>query len=176
MGFDPVTLGAIAIGGQIVGGAVSAYGNYQAGQATKSADYYQAQVARNTAAVEQQNAQWAAESGEAASSKQALDTRAKAGAIKTAYAGGGIDPNTGSAAKVSSAEAALGELDALTIRSDTARNVYGYNVKAASDIATANLKEAEGSEAEKAGDISAFASLLGGATSGAGTAAKLKLG
>jgi hypothetical protein len=176
MGFDPVTLGAIAIGGNLIGGGISAFGNYSAGQATKQADFYQAQVARNNAAIEEQNAQWSTESGEAASEKQAMDTRAKAGAIRTEFAAGGVDPNSGSAGKVQQAQAMLGELDAMTLRSDTARKVYGYKVAETSDLATANLKMAEGEEAEKAGDIAAVGSLLGGATSAAGFGAKMKLG
>jgi hypothetical protein len=170
------TMAAVAMGGTLLGGAVSAFGQYQGGQATKAADYYQAQVARNNAVIEEQNAAWTTQAGEAASEKQAMDTRAKAGTIRTALAAGGIDPNTGSAAKIETAQAQLGELDAMTLRSDTARKVYGFKVAETGDIAQAQLLETEGTQAVKAGDIAAFGSLLGGATSAAGYGAKYKLG
>ena len=59
----PVIMGA-ALAAQAVGGAVSAYGTYKAGEANAAAANYQAQVAQNNAVIARDNARYASETGE----------------------------------------------------------------------------------------------------------------
>jgi hypothetical protein len=126
---------------------------------------YQAQVARNNAEIARANAALTEASGVAKETAMGMKTASTVGGMKAAQGASGIDVNTGSAANVRVAAAKLGALDALTIRSNTAREAYGYEVAATSDIAEAGLLEAEAKQAKVAGDISALGTFLTGASS-----------
>lgn len=53
----------------------------------------------------------------------------------------------------------------MTLRSNTARRAYGYEVEATSDEARAGLLRAEAQQAKQAAKIGAISSLLGTASS-----------
>ncbi len=164
MGFDPVTLTGLAIGGAVLGAA----GKLEEGSAKAQAANYQAQVAENNKVIALQNSTWAMESGTAKEAAQDMRTRAGVGTLKAKQAASGVDLRTGSSKDVSDAAAALGTLDAMTIRSNTAREAYGYEVAAGSEEAKANLSRMEAEHAETAGEIGAASSLLSGASSAFG--------
>ena len=155
----------IMLGVGVAGAAVSAYGSAEAGAAGKASADYQAQVARNNAMIAQQNATWTAESGESKVAAQGMKTAANVGTAKAAQGASNIDVNSGSASDVRTSEAKLGALDALTIRSNSAREAYGYEVTAGSETAKAGLLQGEGEQAQTAGDIGALSSFLSGASS-----------
>jgi hypothetical protein len=161
MGFDPVSMAVIGMAGV----ATSAYGAYEQGQATAANANYQAQVARNNAQIARANAALTEASGAARETAQGMKTASTVGKMKAAMGASGVDVNTGSNAAVTGAAAKLGALDALTIRSNTAREAYGYEVAATSDIAESQLLEAEAKQAETAGDINALGTFLTGASS-----------
>lgn len=162
MGFDPVTLTALAVGGAALG----AVGKIGEGEAKSQAANYQAQVAKNNQLIAEQNASWATSAGTAREAAQGMKTRAGVATLKARQAAGGVDVNTGSSSEVRDAASALGSLDALTIRSNTAREAYGYEVAATSEEAKANLARMEGENAT--GYIGAASSLLSGASSAGG--------
>ena len=172
MGFDPVSMAVIGI----AGAGISAAGAYGQGQATAAAANYQAQVSRNNAMIARENAALTEASGAAKEATQGMKTASTVGGIKATQGASGIDVNTGSAATVRQAAGKLGALDALTIRSNTAREAYGYEVAATSDTAQAGLLEMEASSAKTAGDISALGTFLTGASSVGGKYAALQLG
>jgi hypothetical protein len=58
-----------------------------------------------------------------------------------------------------------GMLDALTIRSNAAKQAYGREVAATSYTAQAQLDTMEGSQAAEGGDLGALGTLLTGASS-----------
>jgi hypothetical protein len=149
----------------IAGGGITALGAVEGGMSHAAMANYQAQVAANNAKIAQWNATTEAESGAAKESAQGMKTAAAAGAAKAAQGASGIDVNTGSAANVRQAIGKLGALDALTIRSNTARAVYGYEVQASSDTAESQLLQAEAKQAGTAGDISALGTFLTTASS-----------
>ncbi len=149
----------------MAGAGVSAFGAYEQGQATAAAANYQAQVARNNAMIARQNAVMTEQAGVAKETARGMKTAASVGSIKAAQGASGIDVNTGSAANVRVAAAKLGALDALTIRSNTAREAYGYEVAATSDDAQAGRYEMEAKQAKEAGMISALGTFLTGASS-----------
>lgn len=160
-----VTLpGALAVAGG-AGAGISAFGQYETGQANAAAANYQAQVAQNNARIALENAQLAAAEGAAKESAIGMKTAAGAGTAKAAQGASGIDPNTGSAAGVRQAIGKLGALDIGTQRANTATQVWGYEVAATSDTAQAGLLEQEASQAGEAGDISALGTFLSGASS-----------
>lgn len=138
----------LATGLMIASTAFNAIGNIAAGNAQASEYRYQAAVAS-------QNAAYSAAEGEVKSTSYGLKNAATAGAIKAAQGARGIDVNKGSAAKVQQSSDALGQLDVLTIRSDAAREAYGYRTQAKQlEIAAQNAK--------KAGFFGAIGSVIGG--------------
>lgn len=159
----------------IVAAATSAYGVEQNAQAQSANASYQAQVAKNNQTVANANAQFASQRGEALAGQQQQKTRATVGAIKAQQAANNIDTDTGSAVDVRSSAEQLGQLDALTVRSNAAREVYGFQTQGANFSAQAGLLESESDQAASAGNLGAAGSLLGGASSTAGMATKFQL-
>jgi len=160
----------------IAGAGISAFGAYEQGQAQAANATYQAQVAANNAMVARENASLAAASGAAREATQGMKTAATVGAIKAGQGASGIDVNTGSAASVRQAASKLGALDLATTRSNTSREVYGYEVAATNDVAQSQLLTSEATQAKTAGDISALGTFLSGASSVGGKYANLQLG
>lgn len=113
----------LATGLMIAGTAIGAIGSIAEGNAQASEYRYQAAVAEN-------NASFAAAEGEVKGTDAGLKEAATVGAVKAAQAARGIDVNKGSAAKVQQSAEQLGQLDILTIRSDAAREAYGYHTQA----------------------------------------------
>jgi hypothetical protein len=154
-------LGAVGSG---LGGIVSAVGATESASAQQQAASYQAQVARNNQQIALNAANQASAAGSAQVEAQGIKNRAQAGQILASQAASNIDVNTGSAVDVRSSAAALGQLDALTIRSNAEKQVYGYQTEAASAGGQASLAASEASQAPIAGQLSATGSLLSGAT------------
>lgn len=153
-------LAEAGIGAGLLGGATSAFGSIAQGQAQKSAAEYNAKIASENAAQAKQNAAIAGQSGAEQAAQQSLKTRAEVGAIKANQAAAGLDVNSGSAVDVRSSARELGELDALTVRSNAAKQAYGYQVQGINEQAQSNLDRFEGEQAETAGDIGAASDLL----------------
>lgn len=85
--------------------------------------------------------------------QQRLATRAAIGTQRAGFAANGVDVNSGSAADIQDDTAALGELDALTIRNNAAREAWGYRTQAQQGrLAAAN--------ARSSGQAGMFGSLL----------------
>jgi hypothetical protein len=169
-------LPAVMLGVGLAGAAVSAGGAIAQGDAAKANADYQAQVAANNAMIARQNAVWTEQSGEAKVAAQGMKTAQAAGTAKATQGASNIDVNSGSAANVRQAIGKLGALDALTIRSNTARTAYGYEVAATSDTAEAGLLRQEGSQEQTGADIGALGTFLSGASSVGGNYAKWQMG
>jgi hypothetical protein len=154
------------------GTAISAAGSVESGNAAQTAYNYQAQVAANNAKIAQQNAAWDIQAGETAATNKGLQTRAAVGTQKARQGASGIDVNTGSAPDVRAGTEELGMLDALTIRSNAAKQAYGAEVEATSDTAQSQLDTMAGQQAKEAGDINAASGLLTGASTVGGNYVK----
>lgn len=94
------------------------------------------------------------------------------GAQRTGFAGGNVDVGFGSAVDVSADAAFLGELDALTIQTNAAREAWGFEVEAEDLGRRADIQRKEGTamaaagrENQKASRYAAVATGIGGATS-----------
>lgn len=145
--------------------AMKAVGAAQAGEAEAANARYQAQIAKNNAEYARRNAELATQEGDIEATAQGLKTRARIGTTKAAQAANGIDVNTGSAVDVRVSEQELGILDALTIRSNAARQAYGYQINAQDQTAQARLLKSQASQAKTSGYLDAFGTLLDGASS-----------
>jgi hypothetical protein len=149
----------------VAGAGIQAVGAYEQGQAQSQNAAYQAQVARNNAAIAVQNESWTSAQGAAEEAAQGMKARAVVGGIKARQGANNIAVDTGSAATVRSGATELADLDAMTIRSNTARKAYGYAVEGTSDTAESKLLTAESGQAAEGGDLSALGTFLNGASS-----------
>jgi hypothetical protein len=80
-------------------------------------------------------------------------------------AASGVEVDDGSALDILGDTAELGELDALTIRSNAEREAYDYKVAAMNQGAQAGINRVSGQNAASAGRYGAMTSLLSGAGS-----------
>lgn len=152
MGFDPVSIGIMLT---LAAGGMKAIGSIAGGNAQSNALNYQAKVS-------DYNALTSARAGEINAENESMKNRAKLGAIKAGYGASGIDVNTGSAADVQAAQVGLGELDALTIKSDAAQRAFGYKTQS-------ELQRAGAKNAKTAGYIDAATSMISAAGSAFGS-------
>lgn len=151
MAFAPLALG-------IAGAATSAIGAIGSGASNAAQANYEAQVAANNAVTAGQNANYATAAGSQQTYNTGLQQRANAGQITTGFAADNIDVSSGSAAKVRTSQAELGEQAEETTSSNAALTAYGYRTQATNFTAQSQLEKA-----------AAPLDILGGVASAGGT-------
>lgn len=151
-------LAAVGMGGS----AVNAYGQLQAAKAQANAYNFNADVMDQNAQIATQKQQWAGELGDQESAASQMKTAAKVGSIKANQGASGVEIGTGSNAAVVESAREIGMLDALTIRSNAAREAYGYATEAHSYKMQAALDRYSAKNATTAGNIGAASTILGG--------------
>ena len=169
------SMAALALSG--ISSLFGASGAREQGQATQQADMFKAMMAISNAQTEQQNAAWSMAAGDVAASNRGLRGRFQVGGQKVSFAstqggGEGVDVNGKSVQDVLAGTGMATMQDSLTIRSNAAKEAYGHQVAAQSDEAQAMMDQMAGKNAQRAGEMSADTSLLSGASSVLGTAAK----
>ena len=149
----------------LAGAASQAQGQRHAAKAKADEYEYQAKVDDNNTKV----ALWKAQDAKARGQKEEAALRVKVAALKgrqrSALAASGVEVGSGSALDILGDTAALGELDALTIRSNSEREAYEHKVTASNLTANAGMKRMGAKNAIIAGKIGARTSLLSGAGS-----------
>lgn len=165
-------LGPIGIAAGIAGAGITALGAYNNDQSQAANAAYQAQVAANNAKIAGENANMDLQSGETAELNRGLKTRAQVGTQLAQQSGSGVDVNSGSFVGARRATSEIGSLDALTIRSDTAKKVFADQTQQSNDLAQSTLDTQESTQAASAAPIAAAGSLLSGASSVGGNYAK----
>jgi len=160
-----VALPVIAVAASVISAGVAAYGAVQQGEAQQKAADYQSAVSRNNAMIAESNAKNAEMTGETQAENQLLAKGQRTAAVRAAGAAAGLDVNAGTNLALQSDTEKLGTLDALTTRNRADQQAYGYRIQGTGDTAQAGLLTAEGSQASTAGNISAFGSVVGGASS-----------
>lgn len=156
----------------VIGAAVTAYGTIQSSEASSASAKYNSEVATENAAIATKSAQLAGAAGEAQAEQSSLQTRAKVGGIIANQAAGNIDVNSVSALDVQSSARELGELNALTVRSNAAKTAYAYETNSAGDVAQSQLDQFQSQNDITSGEISAGGTVLGGIGSAASNYAK----
>src|SRR5205085_614920 len=96
---------------------------------------------------------------------QDFKTRSLIGAITAGQAASGIDVASPTSQDVRTSQEQIGRLDTETIMARAGLQARGYESEAASQAAEADLAGMRARNAQTAGAISGFGSLLGGATS-----------
>ena len=156
MGFDPITMGALTLGS----GAVSAAGAIEQGNAEAASANYNATLAGFNSQQSLRNAALATEQGNAQAAMKGRQTRADFGAEKARAGGAGLDVNTGSPVDVQTSTAELGHLDASTLRSNAAKEAYGFQVQSTNFQNEGELDRFSAKQAKTAGEFKAVSSLV----------------
>lgn len=140
--------------------AIGAVQGLQQGQAQQAQAESQATALRRNAFYLNQTAADAKVRGLQEADLSRVQTQQLIGRQRAAMAGSGgvIDQDTNALIQQDTAQ--LGELDALTISNNAAREAYGYEVEAADKLMTARTLKTQGKRAP-------LTSLLGGAIGGA---------
>lgn len=126
---------------------------------------YQSGVAQMNAQIEKQNKDYAIAAGEVTAQESGMATRYKIGETIAQQGAGGLAVGSGSNARVVDSERAVGQQDEAIIRSNAARQAYGFDVEAAKYTAESQVDQFAASNAKTSGYLNAFGSLLGAAGS-----------
>jgi hypothetical protein len=137
---DPVS--GIMIGSMILGGI----GSVAEANAQKKAGAYNAKIHRTNAAIKRKMAKDALQRGDTTEARHRMDVAdLKADQRARMLAGG--QTLTGSNSAILDDTAFYGEMDALTIRQNAAREAWGHNVEAENYMMQADLAEMGGNNA-----------------------------
>lgn len=143
--------------------ALSAYGMYQQGQQAEASANYNAKIAERDAQNKEIAATDAVRRGQLAEDQQRDKTRQILASQRVALAAGGDELTDTSTQNIFGDTAAAGELDALTIRSNAAREAWGLKNDAANSVAQAEGYKISGSNAATTGTMNAVGTAIGGA-------------
>ncbi len=150
---------ALTLGSTLLGAA----GQMQSASATAAANKYNAQVANMNAQISERRAKDAIERGAVEEQKKRAEVQQVLGKQQAAMAANGVDVTFGSPLDTITDSAVLGEMDALTIRTNAYREAYDYRVDAANKRASATLSNMNASAATTGGYLGAAGTILGGA-------------
>jgi len=162
---------ALAVLGMVttaIGGVQQAAGQRAAASASAQSYGYQATIADNNARKAKQNADWVGRQGDIEATTEGLKTGAEVSAMKAKQGASGVDVNTGSAVAARDAAARIGAINALTIKSNRAREAWGYNVDSTNEELQGDLYRKAGVNAGVAGQIASTGTLLNTAGNFAG--------
>jgi len=157
------TLGTLAVASTVASGVMAAGGAIKQGQAAKAQARYQSQVERNNSQIATWQAQDAVDRGKIAEQRQRLQVARLAGTQRATFGSSGVELSSGSPLDVLGDTAQLGELDALTIRSNAEREAYGFRAQSQNLQAQSGLTQLAGRNSQQASYISAGSSLLSSA-------------
>lgn len=166
-----VTL-AVAAASAVVTGAGTLY----SASANAAASKYNAQISTMNATLSRRRAQDALQRGAAEEQQKRAEVAQLRGKQMAAFAANGVDPGFGSPLDAMIDTAALGELDALTIRRNAARESYDYEVQAVNGLADASLMRMNASNTMTGGYLNAAGTVLGGLGSSYGDYQQRQIG
>lgn len=150
---------ALAIGSTLLGAA----GAVQQGQAASAANKYNAQVQDMNATMADRRAKDAIERGAQEEQRKRNQVAQIKGQQQAAMAANGVDLTFGSPLDTLTDTAVMGELDALTIRTNANREAYDYKVDAVNKRSGATMSRMSAKAASTGGYLDALGTVLGGA-------------
>lgn len=145
-----------------IGTAVSAVSTMQQGNAQASAAQSQANAADQNAKIAGKQAEVAAQNGAEEERQMKRRGAAVIGAQKTAFAASGVDSNAGSALDVTTDTFNQNELDALTIRKNTANQVWNNQAEQTNYVNQASSARAAAKNAKTSAMIGGLGTVLTG--------------
>lgn len=113
--------------------AISLVGGMMGAQNAKQEGAFNAGMLKRNAELKEQTAQETLFAGDTSADWQRVRTGQAVGTQRAVQAANGIDVNSGSAAQLQDDTAMIGELDALTIQNNAAREAYGHRIQADQD-------------------------------------------
>ena len=149
----------LTLGSTLLGAA----GQMQQANAASAAAKYNAQVAEMNAEISERRAKSVIEAGKSEEQQQRQKVQQLLGQQQAGMAASGVDITFGSPLDTIVDTAVMGELDALTIRTNTYREAYNARVDAANQRAGAELYRYEAKAARQGGYLGAAGTVLGGA-------------
>lgn len=153
--------GQIGTGLQVAGVVSGVLGASRQATATKNAYEYQAAVNRNNAQVAEWQAQDALSRGAKAEQAQRLKVAQLKSAQRAGFAARGVALDEGSPLAILQDTDYMGELDALTIRDNAAKEAWGHRVQGANASGDASMLASRAGSESPGG--AAFNTLLTGA-------------
>lgn len=150
---------AMTIGSTIMGVG----GQIQQANAAEAAGKYNQQVAEMNADIAERRAKSVIEAGAQEEQMKRQEVARILGQQQAGLAASGVDLTFGSPLDTIVDTAVLGELDALTIRTNTYREAYNARVDATNQRASGELAAFEGKSAKAGGYLGAVGTVLGGA-------------
>lgn len=166
----------ITAGLAIVSSLVGAAGAIQQGNAAAAAAKFNAKTQEMNAKISEARARDSLERGKLDEQQKRNEVAQIKGRQQAAMAANGVDIGYGSPLDTLVDTATMGELDALTVRSNAAREAYGHDVEAANKRADAQLSRMNAKASKTAGYLSAASSLLTGAGNAWGSYRKSQIG
>lgn len=156
--------------------AIGAVGQIQSANAQASASRYNAQVQEMNATLADRRAKDAIERGAAEEQRKRQQVAQLKGQQQVAMAANGVDLAFGSPLDTIVDTAVLGELDALTIRSNAYRESYDYKVQGVNARAGATMSRMSADAAQTGGYIGALGTVLGGGSKAYGQFQQSRIG
>ena len=150
--------GALTVGSSLIGGL----GSIASSRASAASAGYNAKIAAQNAQIATQNAAFTGAEGEQNVAAAGAKTRAEVGATLANEGASGVDVNSGSNVDVRESEAKIGMLNALNVRSQAARQAYGFQTQSVSDTAQSQLLRSQQKSDITGGYLTAGADVLGG--------------
>lgn len=151
-------MAGVGTGTSVVGAIKSGNAQKRAGQAGQRAAESGADLLEANAAIADLQAADAIARGLEEEQRYRSVIRGAIGSQRAGFAAGNINVNEGSAVDVQADAAMLGELDALTIRTNAAREAWGYNVQAFDHRKRAEITRREGVMIAESGSAAQTAS------------------
>jgi hypothetical protein len=145
--------------------ALSAYGAYQQGQAEADTAAYQRRVAKNNAALADQNAEQELFRSQIAQQRQDWDASQQIADVVADQSGTGLSGLSGSKFSLIRSLSDVARLDAANVRNEGVVNATNLKQQAFGYRQEAQFYKAAGSNARRAGTLGVLKSFLGGAQS-----------
>ena len=161
----PTAIAGAAMGGTIVGNLMQGFGQDQADQAQAAANTYKAGVAQLNRQINEQNANWAVEAGQAQGMQQGMKSRQEIAQTKVTQAASGFDVNSGTNKQVREDQSTIAQYDQNVINWNAAKTAYGYETKATMDTAESTLDTMAASSEKEAGNLALIGSFVNAGTS-----------
>jgi len=155
---------AISMGMSAVSGILGAFGASDKAKAEVSTYRYKSGVARANQVVATENAGASLNAGETKSMMIGMKGAQDLGQIKTIQAASGFDVAGESATATRAGQMKGIQMAEATTMENAGREARSHRVQAANFAAEAGLDEMAATNAEEAGNMNVFSSLLGGAT------------
>lgn len=159
---DPVTIGITSLALGVIGTGAGIYSSYQEGKTQQSYYNYQAELNKRNAQIAEENAAVERQGGIEDARLQRIKTIQAIGSQQSALAANGIDVTSGTSLDVIEDTAAMGELDALNILTQSERNARNYLTQSDNYNSQAYLNTLAGKNAYKTGIYSAIGSGISG--------------